>query len=72
MKFYYVTYIFDLKIFENEMSTLLNFFEIWTEMRFVSLFSLNERNCNLEKIVLPPYFVYDFSRKMFLVLYTIN
>ena len=42
--FYYVTNIFDLHIFENETATLLNFFEICTDMHFVSLFFLNERN----------------------------
>ena len=42
--FYYVTNIFDLHIFENETATLLNFFEICTDMHFVSLFFLNKRN----------------------------
>ena len=44
MKFYYVTNIFDLHIFDNETSGLLEFFQISTEMHFVSLFFLNERN----------------------------
>ena len=39
MKFYYVTNIFD-----NETVALLKFFKICTEMHFVSLFFLNERN----------------------------
>ena len=44
MKFYYITSIFDLHIFDNETTALLKFFEISTEMHFVSLFFLNERN----------------------------
>ena len=43
-KFYYVTNIFDLHTFDNGTTVLLNFFEISTEMYFVSLFFLNERN----------------------------
>ena len=42
--FYFVTNIFDLHIFEKETVTLLIFFEICTDMHFVSLFFLNERN----------------------------
>ena len=34
----------DLHIFDKETAALLNFFEICTEMHFVSLFFLNERN----------------------------
>ena len=44
MKFYFVTSIFDLHIFDNETMVLLKFFQISTEMSFVSLFFLNERN----------------------------
>ena len=44
MTFYYVTNIFDLHTFNNETTALLKFFEISTEMHFVSLFFLNERN----------------------------
>ena len=44
MKFYYDTKIFGLHTFDNETTTLLNFFESFTEMHFVSLFFLNERN----------------------------
>ena len=44
MKIYYVTNIFDLHTFDNEMTALLKFFEISTEMHFVSLFFLNKRN----------------------------
>ena len=44
MKFYYVTNIFDLHIFDNETTALLIFFEICTEVYFVSLFFINERN----------------------------
>ena len=38
MNFYYVKNIFDLHTFENETTALLNFFEISTEMDFVSLY----------------------------------
>ena len=44
MKFYYVTNIFDLHTVDNETTTLLKFFEILTEMHFVSLLFLNKRN----------------------------
>ena len=44
MKFYYVAYIFDLYTFDNEITALLIFFEISTEMHFVSSYFLNERN----------------------------
>ena len=44
MKFCYVTNVFDLHTFDNERTALLTFFEIFTEMHFVSLFFLNERN----------------------------
>ena len=43
-KFYYVINIFDLHIFDNETVAILNLFEISTEMHFVSLFFLKERN----------------------------
>ena len=43
-KFYYVANIFDLHIFDKETAALLHFFEICTEMHFVSLFFLSERN----------------------------
>ena len=39
MKFYFITNIFD-----NKTADLLIFFEICTEMHFVSLFFLNEKN----------------------------
>ena len=42
--FYWVRNIFDLHIFENETAALLIFFLICTDMRFGSLFFLNERN----------------------------
>ena len=42
-KFYYVTNVFNLYIFDKE-TALLIFFGICTEMNFVSLFFLNERN----------------------------
>ena len=35
---------FYLQVFHNETAALLKFFEIYTKMRFASLFSLNERN----------------------------
>ena len=44
LQFYYVTSIFDLHIFEKETADLSNFFEICTEMYFVSVFFLDERN----------------------------
>ena len=44
MKFCYVTNIFDLHTFENEMTVLLKFFKISTEIDFVSMYFLNERN----------------------------
>ena len=44
MKFYYVTNIFDIHAFDNETTALLKFFEISTEMDFVYLLFLNERN----------------------------
>ena len=42
--FYYITNIFDLLTFDIETTALLNFFEISTEMHFVSLFFQIERN----------------------------
>ena len=44
MKFYYVTNIFDLHTFDNETTALLKFTETSTEIHFVSLLFLNERN----------------------------
>ena len=44
MKIYNVKNIFDLHTFDNETMTLLIIFKISTEMYFVSLFFLNERN----------------------------
>ena len=35
---------YDLQDFDNETTTLLIFFEIYTEMHFVSLVFVNERN----------------------------
>ena len=53
-KFYYVTNMFDLHIIENEIFVHISkkfrrvapliFFEICTDLHFVSLFFLNERN----------------------------
>ena len=47
MRFYYVTNSFDPHTFDNETTALLIFFEISTEMHFVSLFFLNERNITI-------------------------
>ena len=52
MKFYYVTNIFDLHTFDNETTALLKFFEICTEMHFVSLFFLNERNITTSILII--------------------
>ena len=38
MKFFYVTNICDLHIFNNEATAFLKIFETCTEMHFVSLF----------------------------------
>ena len=51
MKFCYVTNIFDLYIFDNA-TAFLNFFEIFIEMRFVSLFFLNERNITTSRLMI--------------------
>ena len=42
--FYYIRNIFDLHIFDNKTAALLYFFDICTDVHFVSLFFLNERN----------------------------
>ena len=47
MKIYYVKNIFDLHTFDNETTALIKFFEISTEMYFVPLFFLNERNISI-------------------------
>ena len=44
MKFYYVTNIFNLHTFDDEMTALLKFFKISKEVHLVSLFFPNERN----------------------------
>ena len=44
MKFHYATNIFDLHIFDNKTTAFLKLFEISTEIHFVSLIFLNERN----------------------------
>ena len=44
MKFYYVTSVFYLQIFDNERLAVSKVFEICTEIYFFSLFILNERN----------------------------
>ena len=40
----YVVNIFDIHIFDKDTEAFLNFFEIFTEMHFVSLLFLNEKN----------------------------
>ena len=44
MKFFYITNIFDLQIFDNKTVALLKCFKICMEMCFVYLFILNGRN----------------------------
>ena len=58
MKFFCVTNIFDLQVFNNETTALLffiflffYFFEICIVMRFVSLFFLNERNITISLLM---------------------
>ena len=43
-KFYYVTNIFDLHIFDKETVAVLNFLEICIKKHFVSSFFLNEKS----------------------------
>ena len=52
MKFYCVTNIFELHSFHNEMMALLKLFEISTEMYFVSLFFLKERNITTSLVMI--------------------
>ena len=52
MKVYYVTNIFDLHIVDNETRALLKCFEIFTEIYFVSLFFLNERNISTSLLMM--------------------
>ena len=52
MKLYYFTNIFDLHTFDNETTALLKFFKISTEMHFVSLFFLNERNITITLLMM--------------------
>ena len=61
MKFYYVTIIFDLQIFDNETTALLNIFEICTEMCFVSIFFLNERNITTSLLIIATFKEYCFA-----------
>ena len=49
---YYVANIFHLHTFENETMTVLKLSEIFTEMHFVSLFFLNERNITNSLLVI--------------------
>ena len=50
MRFYYVTNIFDLHIFDNKTTVLSTFFEICKEMNFVSFF-LNEGNFIISRLM---------------------
>ena len=53
MKFYYVTNIFEILIFDNETTALLIiFFQICEEILFASSFSLNERNISTSLLML--------------------
>ena len=52
MEFYYVTNIFNLHTFDNETTVLLKFFEISTEMHFVTLIFLNERNITASLLII--------------------
>ena len=52
MNFHYVTNIFDVVIFDNEIMVHLNFFEICKEMRSVSLFLLNEGNITISLLMI--------------------
>ena len=47
VKFCYVLIVFDIHTFDNETTAFLKFFEISTEMDFVSLFFLDERNISI-------------------------
>ena len=60
MKFYYVTNIFDLHTRDNETTTLLKFFEISTEMHFVSLLFLNKRNVATSLLITEYYSMSNF------------
>ena len=52
MKFYCVTNIFELHSFHNEMMALLKLFVISTDMYFVSLFFLKERNITTSLVMI--------------------
>ena len=52
IKFYNVTNIFDLLTFDNKTTVLSKKFEIFTEMHFVSSFSLNERNITTSLLII--------------------
>ena len=60
MKFYYVTNIFDLHTVDNETTTFLKFFEISTEMHFVSLLFLNKRNVATSLLITEYYSMSNF------------
>ena len=47
-----VTNIFDQHRFDNETTTLLNYFEISTEMHFGSLYFLKERNITTSFLII--------------------
>ena len=52
MKFCYFKNIFDLHTFDNERTDHLKFFEISTEMHFVSLFFLSEGNITISLLMI--------------------
>ena len=52
MNLSYVTNIFDLYVFDNETTALLNVFEICTETYFAYLFFLNERNISTSLLMM--------------------
>ena len=52
VKFYYVTNVFDLHSFDNETMAFLIFFEISSEMNFVSLLFLDEGNIQISLLMI--------------------
>ena len=52
---------FDVQIFDNETTALLNIFEICTEMCFVSIFFLNERNITISLLIIATFKEYCFA-----------
>ena len=50
--FYYVTNTFDLHTFDNETTILFKIFENSSEIHFVSLIFLNERNITISILMI--------------------